>query len=102
MNDIKDDDKISPNDPEVSDGGGWQASCTAGGQTEAEAASMTAGAVRCTDWLGDVRSIKEYKSLNSLSIVGQKPEFVAQSQELLKKASDYHEKMHGKLESTWG
>ena len=46
----------SPNDPKLSDGGGWRAGCTAGGKAAAEAASVTAGAVRCSAWLGDVGS----------------------------------------------
>jgi hypothetical protein len=40
------------NDPKLSDGGGWRAGCTAGGKAAAEAASVTAGAVRCSAWLG--------------------------------------------------
>ena len=38
-------------DPKLSDGGGWRAGCTAGGKAAAEAASVTAGAVRCSAWL---------------------------------------------------
>ena len=41
-----------PNDPKLSDGGGWRAGCTVGGKVAAEAASVTAGAVRCSAWLG--------------------------------------------------
>jgi hypothetical protein len=42
----------APNDPKLSDGGGWRAGCTAGGKAAVEAASVTAGAVRCSAWLG--------------------------------------------------
>ena len=42
----------TPNDPKLSDGGGWRAGCTVGGKAAAEAASVTAGAVRCSAWLG--------------------------------------------------
>ena len=45
----------TPNDPKLSDGGGWRAGCMAGGKAAAEAASVTAGAVRCSAWLGDIR-----------------------------------------------
>ena len=45
----------TPNDLKLSDGGGWRAGCTVGGKAAAEAASVTAGAVRCSAWLGDVR-----------------------------------------------
>lgn len=41
-----------PNDPKLSDCGGWRAGCTVGGKAAAEAASVTAGAVRCSAWLG--------------------------------------------------
>ena len=43
---------MSPNDPKLSDGGGWRAGCMVGGKAAAEAASVTAGAVRCSAWLG--------------------------------------------------
>ena len=36
----------TPNDPKLSDGGGWRAGCMVGGKAAAEAASVTAGAVR--------------------------------------------------------
>ena len=41
----------SPNDPKLSDGGGWRDGCAGEG---GGAASVTAGAVRCSAWLGDV------------------------------------------------
>ena len=44
----------APNDPKLSDGGGWRAGCTVGGKAAAEAASVTAGAVRCSAWLEPV------------------------------------------------
>ena len=47
-------DVATSNDPKLSDGGGWRAGCTLGGKAAAEAASVTAGAVRCSAWLGDV------------------------------------------------
>ena len=43
----------SPNDPKLSDGGGWRGPCMAGGKAAAEARAVTAGAVRCSAWLGD-------------------------------------------------
>jgi hypothetical protein len=43
---------MTANDPKLSDGGGWRAGCTVGGKAAAEAASVTAGAVRCSAWLG--------------------------------------------------
>jgi hypothetical protein len=39
----------SPNDPKLSDGGGWRDGCAGEG---GGAASVTAGAVRCSAWLG--------------------------------------------------
>ena len=49
----------SPNDPKLSDGGGWRAGCMVGGKAAAEAASVTAGAVRCSAWLAvaDIRNL---------------------------------------------
>ncbi len=38
----------SPNDPKLSDGGGWRGPCMAGGKAAAEARAVTAGAVRCS------------------------------------------------------
>ena len=65
----------SPNEPKLSDGGAWRGSCEGGAQKEATdvgqrhertgrvrariAATVTRGAVRCSAWLGDVRSIPE-------------------------------------------
>jgi len=46
----------TPNDPKLSDCGGRRGSCMAGGKAAAEAATVTPGAVRCSAWLGDVRS----------------------------------------------
>ena len=42
----------TPNAPKLSHGGGWRAGCTVGGKAAAEAASVTAGAVRWSAWLG--------------------------------------------------
>jgi len=42
----------TPNDPKLSDGGGWRGPCMAGGKAAAEARAVTAGAVRCSAWLG--------------------------------------------------
>ncbi len=36
----------SPNDPKLSDGGGWRGPCMVGGKAAAEARAVTAGAVR--------------------------------------------------------
>jgi len=41
-----------PNDPKLSDGGGWRGPCLAGGKAAAEARAVTAVAVRCSAWLG--------------------------------------------------
>ena len=41
----------SPNGPKLSDGGGWRDGCAGAG---GGAASVTAGAVRCSAWLGDL------------------------------------------------
>jgi len=40
---------IRPNDPKLSDGGGWRDGCAG---EDGGAASVTAGAVRCSAWLG--------------------------------------------------
>ena len=42
----------TPNDPKLSDGEGWRGPCMAGGKAAAEARAVTAGAVRCSAWLG--------------------------------------------------
>ena len=42
----------SPNDPKLSDGGGWRGPCMVGGKAAAEARAVTAVAVRCSAWLG--------------------------------------------------
>ncbi len=44
----------TPNDPKLSDGGGWRDGCVGEG---GRAAGVTAGAVRCSAWLGDVGCI---------------------------------------------
>ena len=44
----------SPNDPKLSDGGGWRGPCMVGGKAVAEARAVTAVAARCSAWLGDV------------------------------------------------
>ena len=49
----------TPNDPKLSDGGGWRAGCMAGGKAVVEAASVTAGAVRCSAWLA-VSGLSEF------------------------------------------
>ena len=43
---------MTPNDPKLSDGGGWRGPCMAGGKAAAEARAVTAVAVRCSAWLG--------------------------------------------------
>ena len=42
----------TPNDPKLSDGGGWRAGCTVGGKAAAEAAAVTCTPVGCSAWLG--------------------------------------------------
>jgi len=46
----------SANDPKLSDGGGWRDGCAGEG---GGAASVTAGAVRCSAWLGVSGFIRE-------------------------------------------
>ena len=41
-----------PNDPKLSDGGGWRGGCAVGERRRQEAAAVTAVAVRCSAWLG--------------------------------------------------
>jgi len=43
---------MPPNDPKLSDGGGWRGPCMVGGKAAAEARAVTAVAVRCSAWLG--------------------------------------------------
>ena len=51
-----------PNDPKLSDRGGWRAGCMVGERRRQEAASVTAVAVRCSAWLGvGVRSTRDPK-----------------------------------------
>ena len=45
--------RTQPNDPKLSDGGGWRGSCAAGARRRQEAGAVTAVAVRCSAWLGD-------------------------------------------------
>ena len=45
-----------PNDPKLSDRGVRRGTCMAGGKAAAEAGAVTHGAVRCSAWLGRVRS----------------------------------------------
>ena len=47
----------SPNDPKLSDGGVRRGTCMVGGKAAAEAGAVTHGAVRCSAWLGFVRSL---------------------------------------------
>ena len=49
---LLDDACKSPNDPKLSDGGGWRGPCMVGGKAAAEARAVTAVAVRCSAWLG--------------------------------------------------
>jgi len=47
----------TPNDPKLSDGGGWRSPCAGaggGGRRWWKAWAVTAGAVRCSAWLGDM------------------------------------------------
>ena len=56
---------MTPNDPKLSDGGGWCAGCMVGERRRQEAASVTAGAVRCSAWLG-VAVIRERRWVRTL------------------------------------
>ena len=60
----------TPNDPKLSDGGGWRAGCMVAERRRVEAASVTAVAVRCSAWLG-VAVISEFFVL--VCIVGEVP-----------------------------
>ena len=63
----------TPNDPKLSDGGGWRGPCMAGGKAAAEARAVTAVAVRCSAWLGRVRSVIAWrKSFVELGLHAQK------------------------------
>ena len=53
----------TPNDPKLSDGGGWRGPCMAGGKAAAEARAVTAVAVRCSAWLGDVGRVAIRRSV---------------------------------------
>ena len=58
----------SPNDPKLSDGGGG--AVLRGGVAAAEAASVTAGAVRCSAWLGvAVDWAKPWKRANLVDFI---------------------------------
>ena len=50
----------TPNDPKLSDGGGWRGPCMVGGKVAAEARAVTAVAVRCSAWLGPWLTVLEY------------------------------------------
>ncbi len=50
-------DVASPNDPKLSDGGGWRDGCTVGERRRLEAGAVTHGAVRCSAWFGDIRAL---------------------------------------------
>ena len=47
----------TPNDPKLSDCGGWRAGCMVAERRRQEAASVTAGAVRCSAWLGHLECL---------------------------------------------
>ena len=46
----------TPNDPKLSDRRGWRDRCVVGGKAAAEAAVAPAAPVRCSAWLGAVRT----------------------------------------------
>lgn len=62
-----------PNDRKLSDCGGWRAGCVEVARRRLEAASVTAGAVRCSAWLGvsgrmeeTLKSVKDRATLDAL------------------------------------
>ena len=57
------------NDPKLSDGGGWRGPCMAGGKVAAEARGVTAGAVRCSAWLGVAVELEIVENLLSLLFI---------------------------------
>src|SRR4051812_11479619 len=59
-----DETRATANDPKLSDGGGWRDGCAGEG---GGAASVTAGAVRCSAWLGVANS---QTKCNTLRMVG--------------------------------
>ena len=64
--------EATPNDPKLSDGGGWRGPCMVGGKAAAEARAVTAGAVRCSAWLGvRLDSVETWnKSLETVALAG--------------------------------
>jgi hypothetical protein len=46
------DTRATPNDSKLSDRGGWRGPCMAGATRRPESGAVTAGAVRCSAWLG--------------------------------------------------
>ena len=61
-----------PNDPKLSDGGGWRGGCAVGERRRQEAAAVTAVAVRCSAWLGVRLDSRETwnKSLETVVLAG--------------------------------
>ena len=55
---------MTPNDPKLSDGGGWRGPCMAGGKVAAEARAVTAVAVRCSAWL-DLITLRQARELQT-------------------------------------
>ena len=53
----------TPNDPKLSDRRGWRDRCAAGGKAAAEARAVTAGAVRCSAWLGVAGLVVEFVTI---------------------------------------
>ena len=62
----------TPNDPKLSDRGGWRAGCMVGGKAAAEAGAVMCGAVRCSAWLGVRLDSEETwnKSLETVALAG--------------------------------
>ena len=58
----------TPNDPKLSDGGGWRGPCMVGGKAAAEARAVTAVAVRCSAWLGV--AVECGKTINAVLVFG--------------------------------
>ena len=59
----------TPNDPKLSDGGGWRGGCAGEG---GGAAAVTAGAVRCSAWLGVADFFIESSNLESFRVLGRR------------------------------
>src|SRR5258708_18228000 len=68
-----------PNDPKLSDRGGWRDGCMVAERRRPEAASVTAGAVRCSAWLGRANSRTKCNTVRMVGGRGRRSRMVANS-----------------------